>query len=391
LENQSLRILVINYEYPPIGGGGGVICRDISEEISQMGHQVTVITSGFQGLQKNEIINGVRVVRVPVAWRNKQNVASLPSMLSYVPSSILRVKRLLKNESFDIINTHFAIPSGPAGDFISKKYKIPNALSIHGGDIFDPSKFISPHKTIGLRETVRKMILNADSVIAQSSDTKRNAINLYNVKRNIDIIPLGIKPNTFEDKSRGELGISEDKIILITVGRLIARKNLGEMLQIMSRIKNDFKYELIIIGDGPAKEPLQQLIKDLALSNEVKLIGRINEELKFQYLKCSDIYLSTAIHEGFGIVFLEAMECGLPIICYDRGGQVDFLKNGETGYLIKLNDKDSFYNNLKIMLTDLNARKKIGLLNRQLVKKFYINNIAKQYLQIFNETITAKH
>ena len=390
MESQNLRILVINYEYPPIGGGGGVICRDISEEISQMGHQVTVVTSEFHGLPKNEIINGVRIIRVPVALRNKQNVASFPSMLSYVPLSILKVKRLLKNESFDIINTHFAIPSGPAGNFISKKYGIPNVLSIHGGDIFDPSKFISPHKTIGLRETVRRMILNADRVIAQSSDTKRNATNLYNIQRNIDIIPLGIKPNNFGNKIRRELGLSEGKIILVTVGRLIARKNLEEMLQIMSRIKKDFSYELIIIGDGPAKEPLQQSIKDLGLSNEVKLLGRINEELKFQYLGCSDIYLSTAIHEGFGIVFLEAMECGLPIICYDRGGQVDFLKNDETGYLIKLNDKDSFYNNLKIMLTDADARKKISLLNRQLVKKFYINNIAKQYLQIFKEAITTK-
>ncbi|MEJ2618462.1 MAG: glycosyltransferase family 4 protein [Ignavibacteriaceae bacterium] len=308
MENQNLRILVINYEYPPIGGGGGVICRDISEEIARIGHQVTVITSEFQGLQKNEIINGVRVIRVPVALRNKQNVASIPSMLSYVPSSILKVKRLLKNESFDIINTHFAIPSGPAGNFISKKYRIPNVLSIHGGDIFDPSKFISPHKTIGLRGTVRKMILNADSVIAQSSDTKKNAVNLYNLKRSIDIIPLGIKPNKFGNKNRAELGLSEDKMILITVGRLIARKNLEEMLQIMSRIKNNIKYELIIIGDGPAKEPLQQSIKDLGLSNEVKLVGRVSEELKFQYLSCSDIYISTAIHEGFGIVFLEAME-----------------------------------------------------------------------------------
>ncbi len=76
------------------------------------------------------------------------------------------------------------------------------------------------------------------------------------------------------------------------------------------------------------------------------MLGRVSEELKFQYLNASDVYFSTAIHEGFGIVFLEAMECGLPVICYNRGGQVDFLSNENTGYLIKLGDADSFYDNL---------------------------------------------
>lgn len=389
LENQNLRILVINYEYPPIGGGGGVICRDIAEEVSAMGHHVTVVTSEFQGLSKNEEVNGVRVFRVPVAFRKKQNVASLPSMLSYVPSSISKVNDLLKRENFDVINTHFAIPSGPAGNYLSKKFGIPNILSIHGGDIFDPSKSMSPHKTFGLKQTVRKMLLNADRVVAQSSDTKRNASTLYNVQRDIDVIPLGIKPNNFPHKSRKELGLSEDKNIFITVGRLITRKNLNELIDIFLRIRKNFECELIIVGDGPEKESLQQKINNLNLSNDIKLVGRVSEELKYQYLSAADIYLSTAIHEGFGIVFLEAMECGLPVICYDRGGQVDFLISEETGYLIKLKDTESFYSNLKNLLNNKEKKEKIGVTNKETVKKFYISNIAKQYLKIYEQVVSV--
>lgn len=388
LEKRNLRILIINYEYPPIGGGGGVICRDIAEEVSAIGHRVTVVTSGFKGLEKYEVKNGVEIVRVPVLFRSKQNTASLPSMLSYVPLSVSKANELLSKESFDIINTHFAIPSGPAGNSISKKFKIPNVLSIHGGDIYDPSKSLSPHKTIGLKQTVRKMLLNSDRVVAQSSDTKKNAEAFYNVQRNIDIIPLGIKPNKFPNKTRRELGLSDDKKIFITVGRLIARKNLEELIHIVSKIKKDFSCELLVIGDGPEKENLQQKINSLNLSGEIKLLGRVSEELKFQYLNISDVYLSTAIHEGFGIVFLEAMECGLPVICYNRGGQIDFLKSGETGYLVKLKDAESFYNSLKNLLTNVNMVEKIGVYNKELVKRFYISNIAKQYLQIFEEVIS---
>ena len=141
-----MRILVINYEYPPIGGGGGFVTRDILESMAQQGHEVTIITSAYNNLSKQELINGVVVFRVPVFCRTKLETASLPSMLSYVPSSIFKVLCSFKGKKFDIINTHFAIPSGPAGYIIAKILKLPNVLSIHGGDIYDPSKPLSPHK-----------------------------------------------------------------------------------------------------------------------------------------------------------------------------------------------------------------------------------------------------
>jgi glycosyltransferase involved in cell wall biosynthesis len=390
MTNKKLKILVINYEYPPIGGGGGVICRDIAEEIVNLGQEVTVVTSKFAKLKDEEINGGVRIIRVPVFFRNEQNTASILSMLSYLPYCIYFTIKLFKKENFDIINTHFAIPSGPAGNFIAKKYKIPNVLSIHGGDIFDPSKSISPHKTIGLKQTVRKMLLNADRVIAQSSDTRKNASSLYDIKRMIDIIPLGIKPNLFEKKSKKELGLNENKKTLVTVGRLIKRKNIEELIDIFSKIKEKSDCELIIIGYGPENENLKQKINSLNLQNDARLIGRVTEELKFQYLNASDIYVSTAMHEGFGIVFLEAMECGLPVVCYNRGGQTDFLKNGETGYLVELNNKDSFYNNLLSLLINSKKKEKIRAYNKELVKKYYIRNIAKQYLSIFDEVLINK-
>ena len=388
--NEKLKILVVNYEYPPIGGGGGVICRDIAEEIVNMGHEVTVVTSKFAKLKDEEINGGVRIIRVPVFFRKKQNTASILSMLSYLPNSIFYINKLFKKEDFDIINTHFAIPSGPTGNFISKLKNVPNILSIHGGDIFDPSKSLSPHKTFGLRQTVKKMLTNADRVVAQSSDTKRNATSLYDIKRKIDVIPLGIKPNGFKRKSKKELGLSENKQTLITIGRLIKRKNLEELLDIFAKMKKESDCELVIIGDGPENENLKQKINSLSLQDDVKLAGRVDEELKFQYLNASDIYVSTAVHEGFGIVFLEAMECGLPVICYNRGGQVDFLRNNETGYLIDLGNKDSFFNNLLSLLNSSEKKEKIKFYNKELVKEYYISNVAKQYLSIFDEVLINK-
>ena len=83
-----MNILAVNYEYPPIGGGGGVICKDISEEIVLKGHRVTVVTSQYDSLPRHEIVNGVTIIRLPVVMRKKQDVASILSMICYVPLCI---------------------------------------------------------------------------------------------------------------------------------------------------------------------------------------------------------------------------------------------------------------------------------------------------------------
>lgn len=114
-----MRILVINYEYPPVGGGGGFVTRDIIEQMVICGHSVSIITSGFQGLKRHEIVNGVEVFRVPVLFRKKMEVANLPSMLSYFPSSVFHALFVMKGHEYDVINTHFAIPCGPAGHILS--------------------------------------------------------------------------------------------------------------------------------------------------------------------------------------------------------------------------------------------------------------------------------
>ena len=378
---------MFNYEYPPIGGGGGVICKDIAEELVVLGNEVTVITSCYKGLEVYEKLNGVEIVRVKILNRSQQNVASLVSLLSYVPSSIRMANKILSKRKFDIINTHFAIPTGPAGQHISNKFNIPNVLSIHGGDIFDPSKSLSPHKTFGLKQTVKNILLRASRVVAQSTDTKQNALTLYGIKREIDIIPLGIKPNGFSSKSRNQLSVPKDKSIFITVGRLIKRKNIEELIDIFCEVRKVFSAHLLIIGDGPMRDILQQKIYSLNLQNEIKFLGRVTEEEKFQYLSLADVYVSTAMHEGFGIVFLEAMECGLPVVCYDRGGQGDFLRNEKTGYLISIGDKKSFVTDLLFLLSHPELKAKICSFNREYVRSFHINNIAKQYLELFKDTL----
>ncbi len=384
-----MRILVINYEYPPIGGGGGFVTRDIFEQIVKFGHDVSIITSNFQGLKRHEIVNGVEIFRVPVLYRKKMEVANLPSMLSYFPSSVFHALFVMKGHEYDVINTHFAIPCGPAGYILSKLFRVPNILSLHGGDIFDPSKSLSPHKTPLLSTTVQAMINKADRVVAQSSDTKANANHYYKVNREIDIIPLGIKQPVFKRKNRKEFDLDSDDIVFVTIGRLIKRKNLDDVIEILARLKHRYKTKFLIVGEGPERAHLEELTREYDLKGLVRMMGNVSDEVKFQLLHLSDCYLSTALHEGFGLVFLEAMECGLPVICYNHGGQNDFLVNGKTGFLVKLGDKESFHNRIIDIIQEEDLKNAMSNYNSNLVKEYYISNCAEKYITLFEEAISG--
>ena len=102
------------------------------------------------------------------------------------------------------------------------------------------------------------------------------------------------------------------------------------------------------------------------------------------------MYVSTSQHEGFGLVFLEGMHCGLPVVCYDRGGQVDFLSDDETGYVVKLNDLDQFTERCRQLIDSPAKRKAMGEHNRQVVKEYYIDTITRQYESKFEEVIAAR-
>src|SRR5919106_2258247 len=133
-----MRMLFCNYEYSPLGGGGGVINALLAQEMAKR-HDVTVLTSLRWGLPVESLEGGVKVVRVPVFFHRQGAVSSLRSMLGFILMGIRVGRQLVRTQQFDIINTHFVLPTGPVGDALSHFAGIPNVLTLLGGDVYDPS------------------------------------------------------------------------------------------------------------------------------------------------------------------------------------------------------------------------------------------------------------
>src|SRR5690606_33213702 len=147
-------------------GGGGVVMAALARHLARK-HEVTVLTSRAGELPPVADDEGVRVIRVPVFFRKELAVANFPSMFAYLPSGFARGMSLGRASAFDVINTHFVVPTGPLGHALSRTHRIPNVLSVHGGDLFDPSKSSSPHRHAPMRAAVRWLLRRADAVVGQ--------------------------------------------------------------------------------------------------------------------------------------------------------------------------------------------------------------------------------
>ncbi len=374
------KILILNYEFPPIGGGGGVASKQLAKGFIKNGYEVDLVTSWMDGEKRFEKIDGINVHRVQTFGRKEKATASNLSMATYLLFGFFKGVQLGFQNKYQFINTHFVLPTGPLGWILSKTFKLKNILSIHGGDIYDPSLKRSPHRHSFLVKINNFLLSQANWIVAESSDTKKNAEKYYSFNKEVDLIPLAYEKFNFKKCSRESLGLENDKIYLISIGRMVKRKGFEYFVETLAGLPENICG--IILGEGPEKENLVKLAKKLKVEKRLILPGFVSEKKKFQYLDNSDVYVLSSLHEGFGIILQEAMQVGLPIVATNNGGQVDFIKEGRNGFLVNPKKSELLVEKIKKILKNSEIMKKMSVNNKKDIEKFKIEKIAEQYLKL---------
>ncbi|MGL4368318.1 MAG: glycosyltransferase family 4 protein [Spirochaetota bacterium] len=383
------KILIVNYEFPPLGGGGGVASYDLAVEWAKT-CQVDVLTSSFSDLPLVDKVEGINIFRVKVLGRKSRDAASFISMLTFLTAGFFKGCSLMRKNRYDLINTHFAVPCGPLGYIFGKTFHVPNVLSLHGGDIYDPSKKSSPHRSFFFRRVVRFVLTHADRIVAQSGNTRENAIKYYNPLKPIDIIPLAYHaPKPYKKADRAQLGLDRKDFVCVAIGRIVRRKAYDVLIKALAGIK-DQRVKLVLVGDGPERANLEDLTNYLGLSKRVIFTGFVSDEQKYQYLSNADLFTLTSLHEGFGIVFMEAMHCGLPIVCTNYGGQTDFLFHEKNALLLDVGDVEACAAHIERFIADKKLYKLCCANNKKDLKKFAAETVAGRYMGIFKELESGK-
>lgn len=358
--------------------------KQLAEELSkrpfdgaQGKHELHVLTTWYQGLKKDEVVSGVHVHRVRVWGRLELPTATIRSMVTFVPAALWRGWKLCRKVKFDVLNAQFVVPSGIPAALLSQIFRVPFVLSFIGGDLYDPSKGVSPHRHPVLRAVIRWVAEQAVICTAISEDTKWRAHEMHGVDKDIIVTHLGLIPHPPSLKlRRTELALPEDVPLFVSVGRLIPRKRYDVLLEAWRDVRDA---HLVIIGDGPLKAQLQEKIATSGLGERVHLLGFVDEEHKYKVLSVADAYVAASEHEGFGIVYLEAMEAGLPIVSTDTGGQRDFLQENENALLVPTDDPQQLVAAVTRLLKDKNLREQMSKNNRERVKDFYLEKTAKKF------------
>lgn len=343
----QMKILVLNYEYPPLGAGAAPVCRDLASEMAEQGHQVTVVTMGFKGLPEYEVQNGVEIYRLECLRRHEHS-CSPPEQLTYIHNAERFLRTHLKTHAFDICHVHFVVPTGLIALWLKKNYGISYVLTAHGSDVEGHNRKISlrvMHRI--LRPAWIRIVRGAFATTAPSEHLIRLMDRVCHSRRYILI------PNGLNRKNYDPAGERKEKRVLV-MGRLQEFKNVQTILKAAALIRDDQwqGWQVDVLGDGPYRKELEQLVRNLGIGTRVCFRGWIDNGTPEQisYLKKAAVYITASRFENCPMSVLEAVAAGCYPLMSDIEGHRQFFKNGPDSFFFRPEDAEELAGKLKNLL-----------------------------------------
>lgn len=338
-----VRILVLNYEHPPLGGGGGRLAAKVATGLVGRGHQVRILTAGMPHLPEESIEEGVEVRRLR-ALRRREDTCSVPEMAAWVmraiPAAISEVRRWKP----DVIHVHFAVPTGAVAWVVRKVTGAPYVLTAHLGDV--PGGV--PEQTGNLFRWIKPFTVpiwkDAAATTAVSSFVAGLAGRAYGVS------PRIILNGTTLPEPRVVTSAPEPRLLF--VGRMSIQKDPLTVVRALSLLK-DLPWSCVMIGEGPLTPDLSKEILREGLQNRIKLKGWLSSEEVTATMRESEILLIPSLSEGLPMVAVEALANGLAIAGSRIGGLADVLEEGVNGTAFDVAaGQEGFARALRPLLTD---------------------------------------
>ncbi|MFH2142137.1 MAG: glycosyltransferase family 4 protein [Bacteroidota bacterium] len=326
-----MKILILNYEYPPIGAGGGVISKNTAQGLADSGNIVTVLTTWFEGTV-DENRENLKIIRLK-SRRKTLHKSNPLEMISWIKFASKYLKKNCHKSMFDICIANFTMPGGNVSLMLKKKFDLPYVVISHGHDIpwIKPKSLYLLHALNYFK--IKKILKNSNLNFVQSDEMKRNIDHFLGAKymnKNV-LIPNGCNINTFypDFSKRGKT------FKILFVGRLVKQKDPMTFLRAIYEFKKtEFDFSVTILGDGPLRKRIEKFVLDKKIKSYVTVKGKVPESEVINEYQSAHLLVSTSISEGMSIAILEALFCGLYVLATPASGNLQLIADSNNGKII---------------------------------------------------------
>jgi glycosyltransferase involved in cell wall biosynthesis len=364
-----MRVLMTSYEFPPIGGGGSAVVAGLSRELVASGHEVDLVTMSFRGCPREEVVDGVRVHRVPCLRRAKHNCTT-PEALTYVAGAMPVIRRLLARKRYDVMHAHFILPDGLLAWRAWRETGLPYVITAHGTDVpgYNRHRLRVAHRLV--RPLWKRVVQGASRIISPSEILEQLVLAQRPGARKTVVIPNGLQVGEYVPRAHGS------RVLVVT--RMLERKGVQYVLD--SLAESPVEPEVHIVGDGPFLPELRRKAEELR--SPARFWGWLDNrspELRELY-QSAGIFVFPSEAENFPIVLLEAMAAGLAIITTEGTGCAEVV--GDAGLLVPVRDSKAISLALRRLIDNPELRHSLGAAaRRRIEERFTWAAVARRYVE----------
>ena len=370
----KLRLALICFHSCPVGrlgekntGGMNVYVRQLARELAAQGNQVDVFTRTHE-LDEPQIVpiaDGARVIHLDAGPPD----APKEDLDSYTATFVDAVSRFKQSEGIEyaLIHSHYWL-SGVVAIELSRRWNAPHIATFHTMARTKQRARAGERESESRAHSEHQIIDTADSIVVSTHIEKDDIARLYGANGTpLEVIPPGVDTALFQPMNtadaRRELDLPDKRTILY-VGRIEPLKGLDILLKAVALLNDTANTHLLIVGGSLEKdaelERLNTLAVNLGISDIVTFIGSVKQEQLPAYYSASDVFVLPSWYESFGLVALEAMSCGTPVVVSRVGGLKTFVENGKTGYLVPWRCPEPFAQSLETLLENPSLRRAMG-------------------------------
>lgn len=373
-----MKIAIVCY---PTFGGSGVVATELGLELARRGHEIHFIT--YSQPVRLALLN-------PNIHYHEVHVPEYP-LFHYQPYELALSSKLVdmvKLHGIELLHVHYAIPHAYAGYMAKKMLKeqgirIPMVTTLHGTDI----TLVGNHPFY--KPAVSFSINHSDIVTSVSQNLKDDTYKLFDIKREIHVIPnfIEIDKARMADCQRSMMATEIQKIIT-HISNFRKVKRIPDVIKVFYEIQKTIPSKLMMVGDGPEKGPAERLCEELGISDKVIFFGNSHEIDKI--LCFSDLFLLPSETESFGLAALEAMASGVPVISSNTGGLPEVNRDGYSGYLADVGDVQDMAKKALSILSDDEKLFEFKSNALKVAQEFDIQNIVPMYENLYRKALKIK-